>query len=902
VILKIFRPTTALVLLFTIPVVQASAQSASATIAGMVVDQNGSLPIAGAKIELDVGRTTVATTATDGNGSFIFPGEPPRTYTIVITGPGLSATRSESIDAHIGQTRTVRFAISRSATGTSNVIGRTQSVSALASAGLQTSSTITRAVDPTVLQNENYLRLGDGLATLPGVNVSATKSANIGSDLYLDIRGFGPGETQTLLDGHPIGPFGVGVAAFGAGGYNYQDSPLFALSRAEVTYGSGGALYGVDAIGGTINLITVNPTITPQVILRQSVGDQGRLSTALQASGTFGKLSAIILHGVQGTYGVFAPTKIAQTGTISSSGGNLTTANLQGIVDSVSGNYKLNNDLAKIHYAVSPATSLTLTAFSATSWDDKTGNGDNNFSPPVYVAYNAQKLLGRGGCAPTQIPITTDSGHGCMALSQYAQVASGPAGGGSGTWQALQNQDYDAQLRTQIGAHAIALDSFVDNYALDYDRDASWISCGFRICHNILSLNNTYRTYGSRFSDDIATGANDFGFGVFSQHQTNIQLGQGFRPPYGGTNNNVFIRDAWTPPGPVSYFVNAWYKHYNSNSDSSVDPRVSVVYRPTKSDVLRATAGGSLGEPAMSTLFGAPVIGPPALLPTVSPIHCGVPTVIGSVSDPNLGPEKAGDIELTYGHRFVSDTTVQIVLYDENETGKIFTGNRSAAGLGNILASAGGPGYLNELARVLAIACPGEDITPANVLNSASVETTFNTATARAEGIEISGRIRARRSLSIDFSYDIQSSVLNDIPNSILAISPTLINGAQSLAYPLHRASLGLDYANAHGFEARLDSYYVGTNNPLNRQPYVFLNAMLSQTVGKDTLVNLGVYNVTNSNADNYGRLGLGTYTPVNHFFASVFPNSLSEGAIAERFGLPPTSFAVSLTHRVRGP
>ncbi len=900
-ILTTFRPTTVLVLLFTIPVVPASAQSAGATIAGIVVDQNGSLPIAGAKVELDVGRTPVATTATDGNGSFIFPGAPPRTYTIVITGPGLSATRSDSIDAHIGQTRTVRFAISRSATGTSNVIGRTQSVSAVGSASLQTSSTITQSVNPTVLQNENYLRLGDGLATLPGVNVSKTGSANLGGDLYVDIRGFGPGETQTLIDGHPIGPFGVGVAAVGAGGYNFQDSPLAALSRAEVTYGSGGvALYGIDAIGGTINQLTLTPTIAPQLLIRQSFGDQGRLSTALQASGTVGKFSGILVHGVQGTYGVFSPTSIAQTGTILN--GNLTTANLHGIVDSVSGNYKLNNDLAKVRYAFSPATSLTLTAFSATSWDDKTGNGDNNFSPPEYVAYNAQRNLGKGGCASTQVPITTDAGHGCMAVSQYAQIASGPAGGGSGAWQALQNQDYDAQFHTQLGQHVIALDSFVDNYALDYNRDASWISCGFRTCSTIFSTNNTYRTYGSRLSDDIATQSNDFGFGVYTQHQTNIQLGSGYRPPYGGTSNNAFLRDAWTPPGQLSYFLNAWFKHYNANGDSSLDPRLSVVYRPTKSDVLRATAGDALGEPQMSVLFGAPVVIPPGLLPVVSPIHCGLPAVVASVSNPHVGPEKASDVELSYGHRFASDTTAQVVLYDVNETGKIFSGNLPAAGLASTLVGAGGPTYLNALAGVLSAACPGTGITPANVLNYASVNTTFNTATARAKGIEISGRIRALPSLYFDYSYDVQSSVVDNVPNSILAITPTLINGAQSQSYPLHKASLGVDYTTTHGFEARLDSNYVGTNNALNRQPYVFLNAMLSQAVGKDTLVNLGVYNVTNSNADNYGRLGLGTYTPVNHFFTSVFPNSLSEGAIAERFGLPPTSFAVSLTQRVSRP
>jgi len=766
---------------------------------------------------------------------------------------------------------------------------------------------MTQSVNPAVLQDENYLRLGDGLAALPGVNVApgstgaSTSSANIGDSLYIDIRGFGAGETQTLIDGHPIGPYGVGGLA--ASGYNYQDSPLFALARAEVTYGSGGtALYGVDAIGGTINQLTLNPTIAPQIIVRQSVGDQGRISTALQASGTSGKFSGILVHGVQGAYGVFPPANIAQTGTISSSGGNLTTANLHGIVDAVSGNYLLNNDLAKVRFAFSPTTSITLTGLSATSWDDQTGNGGNNFSPPQYVAYNAQQRLGTGGCTTTEVPIVTDGGPGCLPLAQYAQIASGPAGGGSGTWQALQNQDYNAQLRTQVGKNAIALDSFVDNYAIDYNRDASWISCGFQPCNTIFSVNSTFRTYGSLLSDDIATAGNDLGFGVYTQHQTNIQLGAGFRPPYGGTSNNVFVRDAWTPPGRVSYFLNAWYKHYNANGDSSLDPRLSVVYRPTVSDVFRATAGNTLGEPAMSVLIGAPDVAAPSLVPIISPIHCGAPTVVATVSNPNVGPERASDIELSYGHRFGGDTTAQVVLYDVNETGKIFSGNRPATGFAGTLVGAGGPGYLDALAGVLGAACPGERITPANVLDYASVNTSFNSATSKAKGIELSGRIRAERSLYFEYSYDVQSSVINNIPNSILAISPTLINGAQTEAFPLHKASLAVDYTDHHGFEARIDANYVGNNNAFNRQAFTFLNGMLAQAVGKNTIVNLGVYNITNSIADNYGRLGLGVYVPVNQFFTGAFPNSLSEGAFAERFGLPPTSFAISLTQRIGRP
>jgi outer membrane receptor for ferrienterochelin and colicin len=882
------------------------AEGASATITGIVVDQNGSLPISGASIDLDLNGLPVARTVTDGSGSFVFSNEASGAYTIVITAPGLTTTRSDIFSAQIGQTRTLRLAISRSQASNRNIIGRTQSVSTLGSGNLQTSSTITQSVDPAVLQEENYLRLGDSLTVLPGVNVAATNSgvpsnnsANIGGDLYIDIRGFGSGETQTLIDGHPVGPFGVG--ALGAGGYDYQDSPLFALSRAEVSYGSGGAaLYGVDAIGGTINQITLNPTIAPQVVLRQSIGDQGRLSTALQASGTFGKVSAILLHGIQGTYGVFAPANVAQTGAIAS--GDLTTANLRGIVDSVSGDYKLTNDLAKLRVAFSPGTSLTLTGLSATSWSDRTGNGDNNFNPPQYVEYTEQKFLGTGGCTKTNVPIVTDAGNGCLPLSQYAQIASGPAGGGSGAWQAIQNQDYDAQLRTQLAKHVLALDSFVDNYNLEYNRDASWISCGFRPCSTAFSLDNRLRTYGSLLSDDIATGANDFGFGVYTQHQTNLQSGAGIRPPFGGTSTNVFVRDAWTPPGQLSYFVNAWYKHYTANGDSALDPRLSFVYRPTPRDAFRAATGATLGEPAMSVLFGAPDIAAPSLLPIISSIHCGVPTIVGSVSNDNVGPERASDIELSYGHRFTGDTTAQIVVYNVNETGKIFAGNVPAAGLASTIVGAGGPNYLDQLAGVLGAACPGEGITPANVLNYAAVDTTFNTATAKARGIELSGRIRAMPSLYFDYSYDVQSTVINGIPDSILSISPTLINGAQVQGLPLHKASLAVDYTNRHGFEARIDATYVGSNNAYNREAFTFLNGKLSQALSKNTIVNLGVYNITNSISDNYGRLGLGVYVPINHFFADVYPNSLTEGPLAEQFGLQPTSFAVSITQRVGGP
>ena len=74
----------------------------------------------------------------------------------------------------------------------------------------------------------------------PGVN-STGSSSSVSDDLSIDIRGLGASETQALLDGHPVGPQGV-YPINGGGSYpdafNYADSPIFGLSRVQVTFGS----------------------------------------------------------------------------------------------------------------------------------------------------------------------------------------------------------------------------------------------------------------------------------------------------------------------------------------------------------------------------------------------------------------------------------------------------------------------------------------------------------------------------------------------------------------------------------------------------------------------------------------------------------------------------------------
>src|SRR6202041_2570020 len=145
------------------------------------------------------------------------------------------------------------------------------------------------------------------LQALPATNVST--SSSVGDDVSLNLRGFGSDETAALLDGHPVGPLGVG-----SGGFNFSLGPAFGLSEVNVTYGSGAqGLFGSDTIGGAVNFVTINPTAKPQFSFQQQVGGFGILSTGITATGTLGNLGYAFAGGRLGEYGDFYPSMVPQS-------------------------------------------------------------------------------------------------------------------------------------------------------------------------------------------------------------------------------------------------------------------------------------------------------------------------------------------------------------------------------------------------------------------------------------------------------------------------------------------------------------------------------------------------------------------------------------------------------------
>ena len=92
--------------------------------------------------------------------------------------------------------------------------------------------------------------LVDVMRRLPGVDVA--QNGGLGQTSYIYIRGAEARHTLVLIDGIPLAKSGItGIADF-------SQIPLSLIQRIEMIRGPRSAVYGADAIGGVINIITQN--------------------------------------------------------------------------------------------------------------------------------------------------------------------------------------------------------------------------------------------------------------------------------------------------------------------------------------------------------------------------------------------------------------------------------------------------------------------------------------------------------------------------------------------------------------------------------------------------------------------------------------------------------------------
>ena len=910
----------ALLLLLAYTLRTAAAPAATTTVSGRILDTQGGLSVPDATVELVRSGVHVATGRTDAAGNFRIPGISPGTYVVLVNANGYQATRLSPDLLVSPEVPEVSFqiAINRVRQGLKQI----GYVVAGGRTSIQTTATISTHVDANILQSQGFQRFGDVLTTVPGVITST--SSSVGDDMSLSIRGFDPTETATLLDGHPIGP----VGAFG-NGYNYNVSPFWGVSGADVIFGSGATgLFGATTIAGAVNFLTINPTQQNHLTVTQGVGSNLKAFTGLLGTGTVGKLGYAIAWGTQGTTGNFPGAVITQNALLQTSVVNpgyksnppppdLTHANVNNLVNTywVSGGYVQRNFVGKLVYDFSPKTSLQFTAYSAQDWSNSTGNGDNDYETYPYVLFGAQQTLAsikasKGGLntilvngtprsCHDSIAVLVDSARGftCMTPAQYAVNFYGPFGGSIDRWRTVGNVDYDARANQQIGSGVMTLEGFVDAYNFNEQKGPGAPIGPYGPGPNFLNL---YSNRGYLLSYDLPMSKNDLGFGYSWLHQSNTN-GQfpytlangttynvfGNNPPLYLATASYFLRDTWTPNDKFQAFGSFWIQRSLDTSSTHFDPRVSLVYRPTPSDVIRLTGGRSYSEPDPSLLaFAPPVYGAP------SSINCppatsgsGALVSIASVANPELQPETAQDLELALGHRFNATTNIQADLYQSWESQALLNGNVSIVGFPGITVP---QDYIDKALQRLS-SCPGLNPTKENLAFS----TTFNAAGARYRGIVLSTNVGITRDVSFNAGYTIQSAAYLGVPTDILIANTNLIDGGQIYGIPLRVGTAGIAYTNPIGFGARMDTSYFGPNNSWNRNPFWLTNAAVSYSVpNSQTALNLGIYNLFNSAAQQYGYIGYGVYVPQNFF--GLGENGGPTSALAqsaEQFGLPLRSY-----------
>jgi vitamin B12 transporter len=120
--------------------------------------------------------------------------------------------------------------------------------------------------------------VADVLRGVAGLDVE--DAGGVGAVTQVHLRGSNPGETLVLIDG-----VRVGDASATDGSVDFGNLAPVDIDRIEILRGPQSALYGSDAMGGVINIITRKGGKTPRRNVTVEAGSYGTLSTRATMSG-----------------------------------------------------------------------------------------------------------------------------------------------------------------------------------------------------------------------------------------------------------------------------------------------------------------------------------------------------------------------------------------------------------------------------------------------------------------------------------------------------------------------------------------------------------------------------------------------------------------------------------------
>lgn len=247
----------------------------SGTISGTIVTREDGQVVPESVVTID--GTSLAA-VTNAIGRFSIDNVPPGEVALIVRGPGFLELRLSRVKVLPNETLVLTVELDASP----NLMERVQVTASKVPLSIGEVAAQANIVDRSTMDRRGDQELTQAIAHIPGVIVST----QAGSFESVMLRGLPRGSnefTNTLLlvDGVP--------QTDSRNSARVVSLPIYDASRIEVVRGPNSSLYGRTAIGGSINILTAEPTADHQVAFDFTGGGFGMLKGVARASGPIGE-------------------------------------------------------------------------------------------------------------------------------------------------------------------------------------------------------------------------------------------------------------------------------------------------------------------------------------------------------------------------------------------------------------------------------------------------------------------------------------------------------------------------------------------------------------------------------------------------------------------------------------
>ncbi len=785
-----------------------SAAAGTSAIKGIVYDAVTNAPVAGAKLTLTRGTASFGTVS-DRDGTFAFSGLEAGTWTLRTTASLYQANLSAGIVVDAGETVTVGVAMQPVSTTSITTIGH---VNVRGHATLNTTSASTTTISANTYVSTGTQQVQQLLETLPGISIEHFDNGAPGNVATFSIRGaggFAGGantgyEVLVLQDGEPIR------------NGQYGDADLSGLtpaiySNVEVVRGVGGtSLFGANTIGGTLNLVTIDPKATEGAELLWSAGGFGSSSYDLMQTNTYGRVGYVLDYHEYATDGFDPPGLL-----VDSPPCTFCSSLPLGVIVHPTNSMVLHSALGKIRYQTSSTSYAVLTATDEADWRDQFG-----------LILNPETVTISGGSGGT---FSNDP----KGFPYYFGFPM------NYVWNTDPKYTFD--FHTVLGGGALVLrtyDNWINRWADGNNAPAE--SCCF-LQKSIDHLTGDIVTWEKTLGDHdlmLALGGNGDAFQYGQCFNFDVKCKASDIAPTSGSQleRTALIRDDWELSPKFTTTLATYYSNYNDLNVRRFDPRVGLVNRPDQDTAIRFSVGSGFAAPRLSDIVT------PLSLNAFSSV--GGPNCPGSEpfcnatsGNPSIQPETGLGFDLGYERTWGGQGDFAVDLYRTNLHDHIFTGILPApAGL---LFSDGTP--------VLGIEKP------------------VNLAGSVLTGVEVNGAVPVTDYFTVKGYYDTQAAYPQGLDLLTEQTLGDVLNDQQYLDIPLHKTGWSVNFQNHQWVGGFIGADYFGKNNSYNLPPFWVYNGGVNLPFSADTTVHFTWHNIFNKGAIVIEQFGGGVpYNSVN--------------------------------------